>query len=190
MRKSNRPRLRLPRAAFKVWPMLTAILHRYLLIFVACIALLIGIQAPSLVDQYQKRVDAHLREVTVNLQPFQEIADKYLGGSLARLIELHRQSNEKAFQEEGLAIEKMILRKARFEAELAALNVSLPYRIAHVLLRNDREMLDETLAQYSYTVPLNEDALIVGGVFAAAILLVMELLLAGASSALRILHRG
>jgi hypothetical protein len=156
--------------------MLASICHRYLLIFVACAALLAGLQAPSLIDQYQKRIDAHLREVTINLQPFQEIARKYFGGDMAKLIETHRASTEKPFQEEGVAIEKMQQRKTRFEAELAALNVALPYRIVHVLLDGDKEIMDETLAQYTYTVPLTQDALAVGGVFAVAVLLLLELL--------------
>ena len=77
-------------------------LYRYLLIVIACVALLAGIQLPNLVDQYQKRIDAHLREVTANLKPYQEIANKFTGGSLDQLIELHRRSNEKAFQDDLL----------------------------------------------------------------------------------------
>ncbi len=158
--------------------MILEILHRYLMIVVACIALLVGIQVPGFVDQYQKRVDAHLREVTINLQPYQDIANKYFGGSIEKLIELHRKSEVKPFQEEGSAIEKMYQRKQRFSAEMQALNAALPYQIAHVLFSHDPEMLDETLAQYSYTVPLNQDALLVGAALALVILLLLELLLA------------
>jgi Protein of unknown function (DUF2937) len=160
--------------------MISEILHRYLMIITACIALLMGLQLPNLADQYEKRVDAHLREVTINFQPFQAIANKYFGGSIEKLIALHRQSGEKPFQDEGKAIEKMYQRKLRFEAEMAALKTSLPFRIAHILLSGDREMMDETLAQYSYTVPLNQDALVVGAAVAAAVLLALELLLAAA----------
>ncbi|MDR2212031.1 MAG: DUF2937 family protein, partial [Pseudomonadales bacterium] len=51
-------------------------------------------------------------------------------------------------------------------------------RIAHVLLKRDQEIMDETLAQYTYTVPLNQDALVAGGVFALAVLLALELVAA------------
>jgi hypothetical protein len=154
------------------------ILYRYLIVVVACIALLLGLQAPSFVDQYQKRIDAHLREVSVNLQPFQDIANKYFGGDLNKLIELHRNSSEKPFQEEGAAIEKMVQRKLRFEADLAALQVSLPLKALTVLLHGDREMIDEALGQYSYNVPLNQDALAFGACVALFILLLVEGLLA------------
>src|SRR5512143_3181415 len=104
------------------------ILYRYLFVVVACISLLIALQVPNFVDQYEKRLDAHLREVTINLQPFQDIANKYFGGDLNKLIELHRNSDVKPFQEEGAAIAKMLQRKLRFETDLAALQVSLPLK--------------------------------------------------------------
>ncbi|MBU0620675.1 MAG: DUF2937 family protein [Gammaproteobacteria bacterium] len=157
---------------------MTDVLYRYLMIIVACIALLAGLQVPNFVDQYQKRVDAHLREVGVNLQPFQDIANKYFGGDMAKLIALHRNSAEKPFQEEGAAIEKMVQRKLRFEADLAALKTSLPQKAWHVLLHGDQEILDEALGQYSYAVPLNQDAIFFGAGAALAILLAVELLLA------------
>ena len=157
---------------------MSTVLYRYLMIFVACISLLLGLQIPNFVDQYQKRVDAHLREVSVNLQPFQDIAIKYFGGDMNKLIELHRNSSEKAFQEEGAAIEKMLARKLRFETDLSALNTSLPLKALHVLLHGDKELLDEALAQYSYAVPLNQDALVFGACAALGILLLVELLLA------------
>lgn len=155
-----------------------SILYRYLMVIVACISLLIGVQIPSFVDQYQKRVDAHLREVTVNLQPFQEIANKYFGGDLGKLIALNLNSNAKPLQEEGMAIEKMAKRKLRFEADMAALQTSLPMKALHILLNGDREMIDETRGQYSYSVPFNQDALLFGAGVAIAILMIMELLFA------------
>lgn len=157
---------------------MTDILYRYLLIIVACVAMLIGLQIPNFVDQYEKRVDAHLREVTVNLQSFQDIANKYFGGDMHMLVELHRKSVDKPFQEEGAAIDKMVQRKLRFEADLAALQTSLPQKALHVLLHGDQEILDEVFGQYSYAVPLNQDALIFGAVMALIILLLVESLFA------------
>lgn len=153
-------------------------IYRYLMIVVACIALLLGMQVPSFIDQYQKRVDAHLREVTLNLQPFQDIAKQYFSGDFDKLIALHRNSTEKPFQDEGVAIEKMVQRKLRFEADVAALQTSLPMQALRVLLHGDREMIDEVLGQFSYTVPLNQDALLFGAGVSVAILLMVELLLA------------
>ncbi len=153
-------------------------LYRYLMIIVACVALLLGLQVPNFVDQYQKRVDAHLREVTVNLQPFQAIADKYFAGDMQKLIALHRSSGEKPFQEEGAAIEQMVQRKLRFEADMAALQASLPVKALRVMFAGDQEIIDETLGQFSYNVPMNQDALLFGAAFSFFVLLLLEGLLA------------
>lgn len=155
-----------------------SILYRYLIVIIACVSMLAGLQIPNFVDQYQKRVDAHLREVSVNLKPFQEIADKYLGGDLAKLIELNRKSEAKPLQEEGSAIEQMHLRKLRFEAEMAALQASLPMKALHILLEGDPEILGEVREQYSYAVPMDQDALVMGAGVAIAVLLLAELLFA------------
>ena len=45
----------------------------------------------------------------------------------------------------------------------------------HVLLRGDKEIRDEVMAQYTYAVPLDQDALLFGACVALAILLLVEL---------------
>jgi len=155
-----------------------SILYRYLIVIVACVSLLAGLQIPNFVDQYQKRVDAHLREVTANLQPFQEIANKYLNGDLAKLIELNRNSDAKPLQEEGFAIEAMAGRKARFEADMAALQANLYMKALHVLLDGDEEILNEVKSQYSYAVPFDQEALIFGTSVSIMFLIIAELLFA------------
>lgn len=155
-----------------------SVIYRYLMIIVACVSLLIGLQVPSFVDQYHKRVDAHLREVIVNLQPFVEIATKYFDGDMEKLLALHRNSEAQPFKEEGKAIEQMLQRKAHFEAELTALNTDLAHRALHVLMHSDQQLREEALAQYSYTVPLDIPALAFGAGTAIAVLLIVELLLA------------
>src|SRR5581483_6371599 len=67
-------------------------LYRYLLILIACVALLMGIQIPSFVDQYEKRLDAHLQEVQADLKGYQDIANRDFGGSMEALIRRHKES--------------------------------------------------------------------------------------------------
>lgn len=166
-----------------------SVIYRYLMIIVACASLLIGLQVPSFVDQYEKRVDAHLREVIVNLQPFVDIATKYFDGDMEKLLALHRNSEALPFKEEGKAIEQMLQRKTHFEAELTALRTDLPQRALHVLLHSDQQLREEALTQYSYTVPLNVAALSFGAAAALAVLLVVELLMALLRAAIAFLIR-
>lgn len=154
------------------------VLQRYLLIVIACMAMLVGIQVPNLVDQYTKRVDAHLREVQANLKPYVEIAKGYTNGSLEQLVQMHARSDNKAFQEEGKALSLMIQRKLRFEEDMAAMQGSLAARIYRFVLKGDRELIDETFQQYTYAVPLNEDALVVGAASVLIMVVLGELLLA------------
>jgi hypothetical protein len=151
-----------------------SVLLRYFMIVVACFFLLAGMQLPNLADQYEKRVDATLREVTVNLQPFLIIANQHTGGDIEALITLHRQSNVAVFKAEADAIERIYRRKLRFEAEHKALQTHLPGRLFHILFRADAELREQTLLQYSATVPLTQQALVSGGVVALFMLLLLE----------------
>lgn len=154
----------------------TPMLYRYLLILIACSAILIGMQVPSFVDQYAQRLDAHLIEVTENLRGFQEIADRHHGGSLEALVREHEGSTSVTFREEAVPLRAMYLRRQTFLSEQRRLDAHLARQAVHVFFNGHPELIRETQAQYAYTVPLTERALVAGGVFAAGVLLLTELL--------------
>lgn len=149
-------------------------LLRYLLIAVACTFMLLGMQLPSLTDQYGKRVDASLREVTLNFQPFLIIANQHTAGNVEALIKLHRDSNVAPFKAEGEAIERMYQRKLKLEGEHKALQTHLPGRLWHMFFRADADLREQTLVQYSATAPLTQEALVSGAVVAVVMLLLLE----------------
>ena len=151
-------------------------LYRYSMILIACAALLLGIQIPNFVDQYQKRLDAHLSEVKNNLRGYQDIADRLYGGSIAALIAKHQQSDDQAFKEEAQPIANIVQRYERFSQELAALATGLAGKIAHIVTQGDRELIAETYNNYSFAVPLNEDAVISGFIFMGMVVFVIEAL--------------
>jgi hypothetical protein len=151
-----------------------SVLLRYFMIVVACVFLLAGMQLPNLTDQYAKRVDATLREVTINFQPFQEIANLHTQGNVEALIALHRQSNVAVFKSEADAIERMYKRKLHFEAEHKAMQTHLPGQLFHLMFRADEDLREQTLLQYSATVPLTQQALVSGATVALTILLLLE----------------
>jgi len=151
-------------------------LYRYTLILIACAALLVGIQIPNFVDQYQKRLDAHLSEVKNNLQGYQDIADRLYNGSLAALITKHQQSTDPAFKEEAQPIANIVLRYDHFSKELAALATGLPGQITHIVTQGDRELITETYNNYSFAVPLNETAIVSGFIFMGVVVFIIETL--------------
>lgn len=148
-------------------------IYRYASILLACLLLLIGIQAPGFVDQYEKRVDAHLKEVTENLKGFQEIADDYYDGSIEELIRKHESATDIVFQREAQPIGNMYDRYLIFTREKGQLDTNLINQVLHILSRADEELLQETLNSYTYTVTLDRESAISG-----AVLLVLGLILA------------
>lgn len=123
---------------------------------------MLGVQLPNFVDQYVKRVDAHLKEVQANFADYQRIADRLHHGSVERLILQHENSPDPTFRSEAEPIRKIHARKLRFEAEKTALAGSFWSRAAHVVFKGDHEILDETYANYSFNLPLNANAVVCG----------------------------
>ena len=151
-----------------------SVVLRYFMIVVACCALLLGVQLPNLADQYSKRVDASLREATLSLQPFLIIANQYTQGDIEALIALHRKSTEAVFRAEADAIERIYKRKLYLDAQAKAMQTHLVGRLWHLVWRADADLREQTLLQYSATVPLTQEALIAGGVVALLTLLLLE----------------
>lgn len=151
-------------------------LLRTLMIGLACIALLAGIQVPSFVDQYTKRVDARLAEAQLALKPFQDIAQDFHGGSLDALIEKHAHSQDITFQAEALAIAKLRDRVVYLQRQAQELNTDLTHQLLWIATAGDTEMVTETRQHYSFGILLDKTAVICGLVFMFAVVLPLELL--------------
>jgi len=149
-------------------------LYRYLLIFIACVALLIGIQIPTFVDQFEKRLDAHFQEVQANLKGYREIADRDFNGSMEDLIRRHKDSTDMVFRDEATPIEAMYLRYLHFNDQRNALQTSLPGQVLYLIEHGDRDLIRETYASYSFSVPLDSSAIYSGFALAGIMLLLVE----------------
>lgn len=154
------------------------LIPRLLFIAIAAAALLVGIQLPNFVDQYQKRLDAHLIEVRTNLAPFQEIADRFHGGSVPQLIAKHEESEDATFRAEGSAIRQMHDRFLRFQEEKAQLQGKLPQQLIWIATRADRALLAETRDSYSFALLLDRVAVIAGFSCMIVVVMLLELLAA------------
>jgi hypothetical protein len=151
-------------------------LYRYFLIVVACASILLGIQIPNFINQYEQRLDAHFREVKNNLRGYQEIAEQYFGGSLEALIEKHEQDPDPAFKQEAGPIRNIYQRYLRFLDEKSHLKTNFLGKALFVLVRGDRELFKETRANYSFSVPLDRPAVLTGSLCAALALFLVEVL--------------
>lgn len=154
-------------------------LRAYLRLVLFALGLLVGVQAPGFVDQYSKRVSAHYIEVTKNFAGFQRTANLYFGGSVDALIAHHESSPDAVFKDEAKSVAAMYARLKSLAIELDAMRQSLPSRIFHVAFHPDEEILKETIAAYSYAVPLNLEAVSCGLIAALSLALLTESLLIG-----------
>ena len=116
------------------------------------IVLLVAVVAagciPSFIVQYRQRMGGRLDQVLADLAPFQAIADRYHGGSLAELVRYHLASTDATFHQEGAALQAMMQSADRLRAMLAVLNTDLVHQCAYLVLHHDSSLLRTTWGGY------------------------------------------
>jgi len=162
-----------------------SIFRHYITMIVFAIGLLVGIQLPNFVDQYEKRVDAHFVEANEDLSGFQKIADLFHHGDIEELIDKHEQSRDPTFRAEALPIKNIYQRKIRFEREIKALHTSFVGKVAHILTAGDMTIINETYNNYSANLPLNTNAIASGLALAVMICLIFEFTVAAIRALIR-----
>ena len=135
--------------------MILWLLKTYSRLFIFACGLLLGIQVPNFVDQYERRIDAHYLEVSANISGFKSTADLLFSGDMEALITYYAKSNDLVFESDAQSIRGIMDRYNRISNEQQALSRNILAAAMHVLLYADDEFLDETFEQYGYTVPLN-----------------------------------
>lgn len=163
------------------------IFRYYLTLILFSGGLLLGVQAPNFVDQYEKRIDAHLMEAKAQLAGFTEIADQLYGGNMAKLIERHAESRDPAFNAEQQVLVENYDRMERFETARGKLSVSLLGKIVQVLFYPEKELLTETMQNYSAAFPLTLDAIVCGLIGAVVVCMVFEMMLVILGAIVRLL---
>ncbi len=159
--------------------MLKTIVLDYLRLLLFAVGLLLGLQIPALVDQYQKRVDARLTEASQNLAGFQMTADRYFQGSVEKLIEHYKNSDDQIFRQDANNILAIFNNVQRYQLEMDKLVDGGVSAAFHVMFRADQELMEETLSQFTYTVVLSPPALAWGLILAFLFAVLAESLIRG-----------
>lgn len=135
------------------------IVREYLRLAVFAIGLLSGVQIPAFIDQYQKRVDAHLIEAKQNLAGFRQTAERYFKGDMQKLIRHYEQSEDVIFRQDAKNVQLIFNRASLLQVQWDNLNSGVVRRAYYLATQYNPQILQETVTQYSYTVPLNPVAL-------------------------------
>lgn len=126
------------------------------------LGILLGVQAPNLLTQYEHRVDAHLAEVKLNFAGFRKIADEHFEGNVEALILHHEQSSDRVFRAEAKPIRELWERLQHLQAVRTDLGSGLVAQLVHLAFNADASIRRETLDGYEATVPLTPEAIICG----------------------------
>ena len=146
------------------------ILRAYARLILFAAGVLIGVQVPSFVDQYFKRVSAHRLEAMANFRGFEQTAALHFQGDVLALIAHYETSPDPVFREDATTIRAIHNRIRRHSVELEHLESPLILQVVHVAFSADPEIFRDTVTEYSATVPLNQSAILCGlvaGFFAA-----------------------
>ncbi|WP_019613293.1 DUF2937 family protein [Psychromonas ossibalaenae] len=155
--------------------MLLSLVQRYSLKLVFTLALLLGIQIPNFLQQYEHRLDAHYIEAKHQLQQYQNLADLYFDGSLQALITKHKNSRENLFQDEALLIENLMERFNYLQEQKDRLLSPVSSRLYHLLAKLNSPLFIETKNNYQADIVLNKNAITVGLIFALLSTILFEL---------------
>src|SRR5690554_3605948 len=160
-------------------------LQRYFVMFLALAAVLVGVQIPNFVTQYEQRLDAQLSEAMVYYREYQRIADTYLDGDMQALIELHETNDNPVFREEAIPIRTLIERVELFRFEQQQLAKGYLAKLWFIATAANAQLRADTWRVYSFNVPLTQQAVFTGVLFA----LLAALLFDGCVGGCRFIYR-
>ena len=154
-----------------------SVLKRYSLQLVFTISLLLGLQLPNFLQQYELRLQGHFVEAQQHLAEFQSLADKYFAGDLNALITKHKSSKDSLYREEALVIENTYSRVQFLQQKIDNLDQPIWYRLGELTQQIKDPIVNETWTGYQANVLLNQQAILVGVVAAVSMMLLLEILL-------------
>jgi hypothetical protein len=115
---------------------------------------------PSFVAQYRQRVGGMLDQASKDLALFQDIANRFHGGDLQRLIKHHLASTDPTFRSEGTAIQTLVENVAQLKASLAALSTDFYGQLMYLARNGDATVAKATWDTFVPAMSLTPEALL------------------------------
>ncbi|CAI8755635.1 DUF2937 family protein [Pseudomonas zeae] len=124
--------------------------------------LLIGVQVPGFINDYAKRVDAHLIEAQTGLRGFQGTAEQFFKGDMQALVAHYRASEDPVFRSDADSLSTLLSRQIALDKQFQAMQGPWYIRFLQVVLAADPDIRKETWNGYSYQILLTPEAMIWG----------------------------
>jgi hypothetical protein len=134
----------------------------YLRLVLFAAGLLIGVQVPGFINDYAKRVEAHLIEAQTGLRGFQGTAEQFFKGDIQALVAHYRASEDPVFRSDADSLSALLDRQLVLDKQFQAMQGPWYIRFLQVVLAADPDIRKETWNGYSYQILLTPEAMIWG----------------------------
>ncbi|WXL27842.1 DUF2937 family protein [Ectopseudomonas mendocina] len=124
----------------------------YLRMVLFALGLLVGIQVPGFIDDYQKRVEAQLLESEKGLEGFRKTAKRFFKGDLVALVGHYAQSADPVMRSDAASLSELVDRVTFLKRESIAMHGPWYSQTWHLIINADQELMSETLKAYRYQV--------------------------------------
>ena len=122
----------------------------YLRLILFTLGLLLGVQVPGFINDYAKRVEAHLIEAQTGLQGFQKTAEQFFNGDLQALVAHYRASDDPVFRSDADSLGTLLTRQRLLDDQFQAMQGPWYKRALQVAYAADPAIREETLQGYTY----------------------------------------
>ena len=143
-------------------PIVRGLIDRVVLVSAAVAGGLI----PGFLSQYRQRLGGRLDQAKLDLEPWQNLADKFYQGDIDKLIQYHLASTDRTFHAEGAVIRSLVDSVHQLQGAVDALHGSLASQAAYLALHADPGLTRATFADWVPTFALSGEGLAFALVFA------------------------
>ena len=120
---------------------------------------LIGVQIPSLVDQYGQRLESHFIESQTSLEGFQLDADKHFDGNIETLVQYYANNTDPVINDGGESIASLYARSQFLNKSWSQFNAGFYQRYWHAFSAPVESIRDETWKGYGFAVKLDTNGI-------------------------------
>jgi len=131
----------------------------YLRLVLFAIGLLVGVQVPGFINDYAKRVEAHLIEAQTGLRGFDATAQQFFNGDLQALVAHYRASDDPVFRSDANSLGTLLDRQVALDKQFQAMQGPWYIRVLQVAVAADPDIRLETWNGYSYQILLTPEAM-------------------------------
>ncbi len=127
------------------------------------LGVLLFMQAPHFIDQYEQRLGGYYQAQLSHLQRYQQIADQQHRGSLSALIEEFESSNQRSVQHTGKNIREIDSQVQQLKTDVDVLaNNSFVSKLSYLVTTVKLDIAQAVIKSFKPAMPLSTEAVICG----------------------------